>query len=138
MEGKYVRFTKLLEMHLNSTIQKEFNGKPELTVELLRDVRDRLRTLIADVFTKSEKHTLTENAINWLANQYFSSIKIGNVDDKDIHVCDLIVINEYNLSDLPYHDIELLKDLYSTTVAPWAQAIREEHMQRQHHEKVSI
>jgi len=126
MEGKHIRFTQLLETHLNSAIQKEFNGRPELTTNVLREVRDTLKEKITSVFTRSQKHKLTPDSIGWLTNQYFKSIKVAD----DVHVSDLIVINEYSLSDLPYHDIEMLHNLYSDSKAPWVTELREEFKKR--------
>ncbi len=129
-KGQSVRFVQLLETHINTKLQKEFKNE-QLTIELLKKVRDQLRVSLSEIFCKHEKYRLSENAVNWLANQYFASIKVGiDADKKDIHVYDLVVINDYNLSELPYHDVELLNNLYSTTVAPWVTSLKEEYEKR--------
>ena len=126
MEGKHIRFTQLLESHLNSAIQKEFNGRSELTTDMLREVRDSLKEKITQVFTRSEKHKLASESIGWLTNQYFKSIKVSD----DVHVSDLVVINDYDLASFPLHDIEMLHNLYSDSSAPWASEIHEEYKKR--------
>lgn len=130
METKQLTFTQLLEMHLNTTIQKEFNGKTELTVELLIEIRNRIRVLLANIFNKSKNYSMHSDSINWLANRYFSAINIAKGDIKDLKIGDIVVFNEYKLEDLPHRDIELLTGLYNKTAVPWKDALKEELLRR--------
>lgn len=123
-EQKYVRFTKLLETHLNKVIKKEFDNQ-DLNSATLRLIRDRLKEQIAGIFNKSS-HKLHEHTIVWLTDQYFKAIKIDNEFD----LAEMVFINEYKLEELPYHDVELLRNLYSTSTAPWAELLEVEYRNR--------
>lgn len=124
MEGKPVRFTQLLEQHLNKVIKKEFDNR-DLDPPTLHSIRNRLKELIAGIFGKSS-HKLDERAVVWLTDQYFKAIRV----DDDYDMVNLVIINEYKLEDLPYHDIELLRNLYSTSTAPWAADLEAEYHRR--------
>lgn len=122
MEEKHIRFSELLEVHLRNTIQKKFMHEP-INPVLLRSMRDTIQESIADVFAKSN-HTLDERSINWLAHRYFAAVKINS----DQSVGDMVVINEYKLSELPYHDIMLMRNLFDSTIL--ATELNEEYAAR--------
>lgn len=124
MENKHVRFTQLLELHLNKVIKKEFDNK-DLDPPTLRAIRDRIKLLIGGIFDKSA-HKLDERSVVWLTDQYFKVIKV----DDDYDMVNLVILNEYKLEDLPYHDIELLRNLYSSSSAPWVSMLDAEYRRR--------
>lgn len=110
MADKYIRFVELLEGYLVKVLQKKF-GKVTLTNEMLREMRDEIRTRVDGVFDKSS-FKLTPEARGWVSNQFFKTIKVS----EDQIINDVVVINEYKLSAMPYSDIELLKNLFNETI----------------------
>lgn len=126
MAEKHVRFAELLVLHLNTKIKKSFPQGTSVTPERLREIRDCVRNTCAEVFSKSS-HKLSPDAINWVANQFFKSIKVSTTDG-DVTVKDLVIINEYKLSELPYHDIQLMRNLFNET--EMAQELHEEYKRR--------
>lgn len=125
MEGKHVRFTQLLETHLNKVIKKEFDNR-DLDPVTLRSIRERLKEQIGGIFGKMNSHKISEHVVMWLTDQYFKAIKV----DDDYDMSEMVFINEYKLADLPYHDIELLRNLYSSSTAPWAEELEVEYRGR--------
>lgn len=126
MEGKHVRFTQLLETHLNKVIKKEFDNR-DLDPVTLRSIRERLKEQISGIFGKmTVGQKLHEHSVVWLTDQYFKAIKV----DDDYDMAEMVFINEYKLEDLPYHDIELLRNLYSSSTAPWAEQLEVEYRSR--------
>ena len=109
MEGKSVRFAQLLTLHVNNVIQKNFINE-SLTPELMRSVHACIRKTIDEVFMQSS-HKLSADARGWLSNQFFKAIQVNG----DQRMGDLVVFNEYKLADLPYHDIELMRNLFNET-----------------------
>ena len=69
-----------------------------------------MRAVVASVFEKSSR-PMCKEAIVWLSDQYFKRIRLN----EDFLMGDQCVINEYKLSQMPYHDIELLKNLFDQT-----------------------
>lgn len=115
-EQKHVRFAELLTLHVSNVIKKRFVNE-QLNTGTLTAIRDTVRLTISEVFRRSS-HTLTQESINWLANQYFKSIQLGHGGGVET-VSDMVVINEYKLADLPYHDIQLMRNLFNeTTLGP--------------------
>lgn len=109
MEKKHIRFSQLLEVHLKGVLKRFLHE--QLTPEVLRSIRDSIQSAIADVFEKSS-HKLDARSINWLAHRYFAAVKVN--DDQSIN--DMVVINEYKLSELPYDDIVLMRNLFDRTI----------------------
>lgn len=105
---KRIRFHQLLEVKLNTAL-KPFLFK-ELTPPTLRQIRETLREQIDGVFSKS-KFKLSDRATTWLTDQYFKAIKIND----DQQMTDMVVLNEYKLSELDFNDIQLLRNLFLET-----------------------
>ncbi len=103
-----VRFYTLLEAKIKTSLEK-FTGEA-LTPVLMRKIRDGIKDQITGVFTVS-KHKLTPEAMTWLGDQYFKSIKVNDEQS----MSDLVVINEYKLSELEFNDIQLLRNLFLET-----------------------
>ena len=122
MAGKHIRFAELLEQHVTNVITKKFMHEA-LTPALMRDMRDTIKTTVGIVFDRSN-HSLTPAALGWLSNQFFKAIKV-NGDEK---ISEQIIMNDYNLSQLSYHDIELLRNLFNETDLRWV--LEEEYKRR--------
>lgn len=122
MEGQPVRFYELLSLHLNNVIKKRFTNC-SLDPKTLREVRDVVREQVSGVFGKSSLNVSPE-AVNWVANQFFKAIRFN--DDQSL--AELVIINEYKLTEMPYLDIELLKNLFSGTTL--GVELREEYDRR--------
>lgn len=120
-EQKHIRFSQLLEQHLITIIRRDFAGK-QLTPQLLRELRDAIKQQLTWVFDRSS-HKLSTNALGWITNQFFKAVRIN----EDTTVNDQIVLNDYNLADLPYDDIELMRNLFDQTKMS---ALLEEEYQR--------
>ena len=123
MEGKNVRFAQLLELHINNVVKKQFKTGQLLTPLLMKEIHLEVRRQIDVVFEKST-HKLTPEARSWLTDQFFKVIQInGNVT-----MGDQVILNEYKLSSLPYHDVELLRNLFNET--DLAGVLNEEYQRR--------
>jgi len=107
-ERKQVRFYALLEESLNKSIGKFCNEA--LTPGLMRQIREEIKGQITRLFEASS-HKLSFNAQTWLTDQYFKNIKVND----DQSMSDLVVINEYTLTELEFDDIKLLHDLFLDT-----------------------
>jgi hypothetical protein len=107
-ESKSIRFYQLLELQLNNQLKKFLFD--QLTPNLMREIRESIRSTINDVFSKS-RHGLSSNAVTWLTDQYFKGIRLN--DDQLMN--DQVVINEYKLSELEFNDIQLLRNLFLET-----------------------
>lgn len=126
--GKRIRFSELLELHVNNVISRKFTRKDpkdqvELTPDLMREIRDAILEAIGNVFAKSN-HKLTPEAVSWLSNKFFKAVQINSNQT----MSDLVVINEYKLSQLPYHDVELLRNLFNETALE--EELEEEYRRR--------
>jgi hypothetical protein len=106
---KQIKFHQLLENQFNKILQRDFCGK-SLTPDVLRELREAIKKQIQSVFTVSQ-FKLSENAMSWLGDQYFKEIKI----DEDQMMTDMVIMNEYLLSDLELNDIKLLLNLFNDT-----------------------
>ena len=109
MSEKNIRFSKLLELHVTNVISKKFVNEAA-TTDMFKEVRETVRQTIEGVFMKSS-HTLTPSSMTWLSDQFFKAIKING----DASMGDLVIIKETKLADLPYHDIELMRNLFNET-----------------------
>ncbi len=107
-ERKQVRFYALLEERLNKSISKFCNEA--LTPALMRQIREEIKCQITSLFEASSRK-LSPNAQTWLTDQYFKTIKVND----DQTMTDLVVINEYTLSELEFDDIRLLHTLFLET-----------------------
>jgi hypothetical protein len=125
MESKHpvghVRFADLLASRISAVVKKR-QGE-SLTPELMRSMREDIRATIGGIFAKSSR-SLDERTVVWLTNQYFKGLQIN----QNISMNDLVVMNEYNLSQLPYTDIQLLRNLFDQTSL--ADELNEEYKRR--------
>jgi hypothetical protein len=112
VQDKNIKFYQLLEVHLNAVIQKTLkeSDQKDLTTKLIREVRDSLNQAVSTIFGKS-KYKLSTEALSWLTNQFFKRIKIN----EDQIMNDQVVINDYDLSELTFDDIQLLHNLFIET-----------------------
>ena len=129
MENR-IRFSELLELHITNQINKKF-AKTTVDNASLHEMRDIVRDQVFTVFGKSS-HKVTETGLNWLVNQIFKHLEIsskdaeGKTEKKPVH--ELVLFNEYNLADLPYSDIQLLRNLFNTS--PYGAELEEEYRKR--------
>lgn len=129
MESR-IRFSELLELHITNQINKKF-AKATLDNDTLHQMRDLVKEQIYGVFRKSS-HKVTDNGLDWLANQVFKHMQLstkdaeGKSEKKPIN--ELVVFNEYKLADLPYSDIQLLRNLFNTT--PYGAELEDEYRRR--------
>ena len=114
MESKPIRFAALLEQHIVHKVNKKLSvGKTVIDNKALHEISDLVRELVHGIFGKSS-HKVTEPGLNWLSNQLFKNIELKtNEGNKPIE--ELVVFNEYKLADLPYSDIQLLRNLFNET-----------------------
>jgi hypothetical protein len=103
------RFAQLLTQHIENTVSRKFTNE-HLNNAVMHQVRQTVRGIIDNVFDRSN-HELSETGRAWLVNQLFKRIKVNG----DQLMNDLIVINEYKLAQLTYHDVELLSGLFDQT-----------------------
>lgn len=108
-ESKHVRFYELLDIHLANVLKSKFVNR-SIDHLMLQEMYAVIRDTIESVFAKSN-HKLTPEALRWLSMQYFKTVKLND----ESTVRDLIVTNEYKLSELPYHDIQLMRNLFLET-----------------------
>jgi len=121
-DNKRVRFAELLELHISNVIKKDFLNRA-LTPTLMREIRETVRTQIDKVFIPS-KHNISPHARLWLADQFFKSIKFNGSESMD----EQVIIHEYKLSELPYSDVQLLRNLFNETSL--AEVLEEEYVRR--------
>jgi hypothetical protein len=114
VESKPIRFAALLEQHIVHKVNKKLSvGKTAIDNKALHEISDLVRELVHGIFGKSS-HKVTEPGLNWLSNQLFKNIELKtNEGNKPIE--ELVVFNEYKLADLPYGDIQLLRNLFNET-----------------------
>jgi len=114
VESKPIRFAALLEQHIVHKVNKKLSvGKTVIDNKALHEIRDLVKELVHGIFGKSS-HKVTEQGLNWLSNQLFKNIELKtNEGNKPIE--ELVVFNEYKLADLPYSDIQLLRNLFNET-----------------------
>lgn len=125
MGSKQVRFSELLTLHVSNTIQNKFLNEA-LNPDTLRAIRDVVHQTIGEVFARSS-HRLSPKAINWVSNQYFKSIQLGSVEGKQT-INDLVVVNDYPLSEMTFSDIQLMRNLFNETTM--SSALEEEYRRR--------
>jgi|SRR5581483_2318837 len=129
MEG-HIRFAELLELHITNQINKKFVNATADN-KTLHEMRDVVKDQVFTVFGKSS-HKVTEAGLNWLVNQIFKNLQLSSKDadgkTTKTAVYELVIFNEYNLADLPYSDIQLLRNLFSQ--APYGQQLEEEYKSR--------
>jgi len=113
VEGKPIRFAQLLELHIVNQINKKF-AQAVVDNTTLHGMRDMIREQVHGIFKKST-HSVTEEGLNWVANQLFRNITLGTTDGTKKPINELVIMNEYKISDLPYSDIQLLRNLFNET-----------------------
>lgn len=118
---KRIRFAELLELHISNIIKKRFVNE-QLTPVLMRQIRETIREQITTVFDRGN-HKLEVKSITWLTDQYFKAVKLNSELMEE-----LIILNEYKLTELPYHDIQLLRNLFTNTRL--SAALDEEYVRR--------
>jgi hypothetical protein len=111
-QQKLARFADLLTLHVSNTVKKNFLNE-SLNSRTLHAIRDCVHKTIADVFNRSS-HRLTPEALNWVSNQYFRAIQIGSTEGKQ-SINDMVVFNDYKLADMPFSDIQLMRNLFNET-----------------------
>jgi hypothetical protein len=104
-----IRFSELLTQHVNRKIVRCVKDHPNVDPVLLKNIRDIIQDTVSGIFQKST-HKLSYPAMGWLANQYFRSIKLDSTP-----VDDMIVINDYKMSDMTFNDVQLLRNLFDDT-----------------------
>lgn len=109
MAKEQVRFAELLTQHLEDTIWRRYSME-HLTPAVMREIRVTIRSTVDNVFERSS-HKLSDDARAWLTDQFFKRIKIN--DNQLMN--DMVVIHEYKLTQLTYHDVELLRGLFDAT-----------------------
>jgi hypothetical protein len=114
-EGR-IRFSKLFTLHVNNLIKKYMDVHPpgangDVSTEVLKGLRVVIMEQVDRVFTRGN-HRMTAESRSWLADQFFKMIQING----NHYMGDQVVIHEYKLSDLPYDDVELMKNLFDQTM----------------------
>lgn len=104
-----VGFAGLLTQHIEDRLQRR-HGNEKLSPQTMRAIRATIRETIDGIFSKSN-HKLSDVATTWLTDQYFKRVVVGG----DRAMNDMVVINEYKLSDLTYDDVALLGGLFART-----------------------
>lgn len=120
-----IRFARLLELHIVNKISKDFAGKP-IDDATLHQMRDEIRNKVHGIFQKS-KYNLSGISLNWLSNQLFKNITLGTSEGKK-RIDELVVFNEYKLAELPYDDLQLLRNLFNQTI--YGHELEEEYQRR--------
>jgi len=107
-----LKFYSLLEDRISKILVTEFSIKKlsDLTPETLRSIRDRIKQEITTLFENTNQD-LSSPARIWLTDQFFKSIRISDSQ----MISDLVVIHEYELSDLTNSDISVLKNILFET-----------------------
>lgn len=104
---KHVRFYELMETKLNAVL-KSVKLDGDLTKSTLSTVRNAIYEELNAVINKN-KTRLTDEAVWWLTDMYFKSIKIND----SMFMSDQVVIHERTMGDLSFNDVILLSDLYN-------------------------
>jgi hypothetical protein len=89
---------------------KIYEGK-DINPDVLREIRDLTRAVI-DATLDAHNVVLAENSRQWVANQYFRSIRLSFEHMVD----DLVVINDHDLKSLPTRDITTMLAMFNDTV----------------------
>lgn len=113
MEGKPIRFSQLLELHITNQINKKFTNAA-VDNDTLHQMHALVKEQVLGVFKKSS-HTVTDAGLAWLSNEIFKHISLATTDGGKKHIGELVIFNEYKLADLPYSDIQLLRNLFNET-----------------------
>jgi hypothetical protein len=108
-QGMTIRFSELLEKRLNDVISRKYCYEA-LTPAALKGIRDTIREVVISIFNKSSYNPSYE-MMGWIANQYFRRIQINGSQSMD----ELVIINEFKLSEMSTFDISLLRSLFSGT-----------------------
>jgi len=103
------KFVTLFESYMSSTLRKSFLNK-EITVDSLHEIKDEISRVVKLIFEKSSMN-LSDTTINWISEQYFKITKIS----KDLHVKELVVMNEHQTSEIPDTDLLLLTNIFAGT-----------------------
>lgn len=89
---------------------KTYEGKA-INQDVLREIRDITREVV-DSTLEAHSITLSENSRQWVANQYFRSIRLTH----DQTVNELVFINDHDLKSLPTKDITTMVAVFNDTV----------------------
>lgn len=101
MTKEDVEFNQLLEDRLTEKLAS-FLSK-SLTSDIVRQIRNSFKHVI-NTTCSEYKLNLSEEAVVWVTDQYFKSIKIND----NLLMNEQVVINEYQLTELDLGDIVLL------------------------------
>jgi hypothetical protein len=122
-----IRFARLLELHIVNLVNKKFAGtKTTIDGVVLHELRDMVKEQVHTIFKKSS-HKVTDEGLNWVANQLFKNLTLETNEGKK-PIVELVIFNEYKLADLPYSDIQLLHNLFNETAM--GSELEDEHKRR--------
>ena len=121
-DKKRVRFADLLILHINTLIKQKYLYE-QMTPTVMRAIRETIREKINMIFNASKYH-ITPHARCWLSDQLFKSIKFN--DDQNMN--EQVIIHEYSLSEMPYSDVQMLRNLFNETSL--AEVLEEEYTRR--------
>jgi hypothetical protein len=108
---QHIRFYQLLESRITDKLREKFTNVTYNHL-VLREMRDAIKEILSGIFNKSERFKISNESLTWLTNQHFKTLSFtDNTGQKQI-INDLIIINDYELSELPFNDIELMCNLF--------------------------
>lgn len=107
-------FAFLLEDHLSKIAIKRLSNS-DLSPKALRLAHTDMLNLVTLIFKKSSHFDIDRMSVEWLTSQFFQAIKCTMPDGGEVLVRDLVVFNDHPLQALSFHDIELMRNLFSAT-----------------------
>ena len=125
MESKPIRFSQLLELHVVNVVSKKF-ANATVNEATLHQMRDAVLEQVEGIFKKSKQQP-GDLAVRWLANELFKNITLNTNDGKK-PIAEMLIFNDYKLSELPYSDLQLLRNLFNET--PMGSSLEEEYRRR--------
>lgn len=106
-------FLGLIRSKIDSGLRDEFSVDSMIDTANLQPtivrVRNVIRNVLVEFFDNSTSRP-SDLAINWLTHRLLVTLKLN-----DIPIANLILANEYRVTDLSYNDARLLSVLLSKT-----------------------
>lgn len=105
-------FYKQLNLQIDEMLKSKYQFATNATdgIQLLNDISKDMDEIV-ETMLKEQSPQISDKAIRWLRNVLFVKISIAD----GLSISDLVVVNNYDVSDLTDHDLFMFSSLLESS-----------------------
>jgi hypothetical protein len=105
-------FYKQLNLQIDEMLKSKYQFATNQTdgVQLLHDISKDINEIV-ETMLKEQSSQISDKAVRWLRNVLFVKVSISD----GLSISDLVVVNNYDLSDLTDHDLFMFSSLLESS-----------------------